>query len=105
MTTLPTRPPVVDEQRPRPDAELVSTREGYDRWAEIYDDEDNPLCEIETPHVQALLGDVAGLRVCDLGCGTGRHWREALTLGATRTFVLEALRFVPVARRDSGRAE
>jgi malonyl-CoA O-methyltransferase len=85
MSTLPTRPPVVDEQRPRPDAELVSTREGYDRWSEIYDDEHNPLCEIETPHVQGLLGRVAGLRVCDLGCGTGRHTAWLASAGAQVT--------------------
>jgi ubiquinone/menaquinone biosynthesis C-methylase UbiE len=87
MSTLPTRPPVVDEHRPRPDAELVSTREGYDRWSEIYDDEHNPLCEIETPHVRGMLGHVAGLRVCDLGCGTGRHAASLATAGAHVTAV------------------
>ena len=84
---MPTRPPVIDEQAPRPGAELVSTREGYDRWSEIYDDEGNPLCEIETPHVQALLGDVRGLRVCDLGCGTGRYSASLASAGAEVTAV------------------
>ena len=51
MPVMPTRPPVVDENAPRPDAEIVSTRDGYDRWSEIYDDEGNPLCEAE------ILGD------------------------------------------------
>jgi ubiquinone/menaquinone biosynthesis C-methylase UbiE len=85
MSTLPTRPPVLDEHRPRPDAELVSTREGYDRWSAVYDDEHNPLCDIETPHVHALIGNVRDLAVCDLGCGTGRHTAWLAEAGARVT--------------------
>jgi len=46
---------------------------GYDRWAAIYDGEDNPLVLLEEQHLIPLLGDVRGLDVVDLGCGTGRH--------------------------------
>src|SRR4029453_13170706 len=49
------------------------TREGYDLWSQIYDDEDNPLIALETAWVTRLLGDVRGLAVADVGCGTGRH--------------------------------
>jgi len=52
---------------------IVPTREGYDRWAEIYDDEKNWLIYLEEPEVDRLLGDVAGLEIVDVGCGTGRH--------------------------------
>jgi malonyl-CoA O-methyltransferase len=52
---------------------ILSTRAGYDRWAEIYDSEQNPLISLEEPVVDRLLGDVAGLDVVDVGCGTGRH--------------------------------
>jgi ubiquinone/menaquinone biosynthesis C-methylase UbiE len=62
--------------------EDVSTREGYDRWSEIYDDEDNPLIALEEPLVTRLLGDVHRLRVLDLGCGTGRHSVPMSTNGA-----------------------
>ena len=31
--------------------EHLSTREGYDRWAMIYDDEDNPLIMLEERHL------------------------------------------------------
>lgn len=58
---------------------ILSTREGYDRWAEIYDAEQNPLISLEEPQVDILLGDVAGLDIVDIGCGTGRH---ALRLAA-----------------------
>ncbi|MBN2446191.1 MAG: class I SAM-dependent methyltransferase [Phycisphaerae bacterium] len=46
---------------------------GYDRWAEIYDDELNPLIVLEEPVVRGWTGDPRGLRVADVGCGTGRH--------------------------------
>lgn len=59
-----------DRQR---EGTLVPTREGYDSWAELYDGEGNPLVAIEEPVFRELLGDVRGLDVVDLGCGTGRH--------------------------------
>ncbi|MCI0366584.1 MAG: hypothetical protein L0219_22195, partial [Phycisphaerales bacterium] len=51
----------------------IETAEGYDRWARIYDEEENPLVQLEEPLVDQLMGDVRGLRVADIGCGTGRH--------------------------------
>jgi ubiquinone/menaquinone biosynthesis C-methylase UbiE len=52
---------------------LSNVRMGYDRWAIVYDHDRNPLQALEEPVVRAALGDVSGLRVLDLGCGTGRH--------------------------------
>jgi SAM-dependent methyltransferase len=59
-------------------------RLGYDRWAAIYDREANPLLPLEEPVVHEALGDVRGLDVLDLGCGTGRH---ALWLAAAGAIV------------------
>jgi len=58
-----------------PAKEIVElpTLEGYDRWAMIYDDEDNPLVALEQDHIERLFEDVRDLRVLDAGCGTGRH--------------------------------
>jgi malonyl-CoA O-methyltransferase len=39
----------------------------------VYDHDRNPLPALEEPHMHALLGPVRGLKVLDLGCGTGRH--------------------------------
>ncbi|MEL6715814.1 MAG: SAM-dependent methyltransferase, partial [Planctomycetota bacterium] len=51
----------------------VGTREGYDRWSECYDDYGNPLIDLEEPVVRQLVGDVRGVQLLDLACGTGRH--------------------------------
>jgi ubiquinone/menaquinone biosynthesis C-methylase UbiE len=51
--------------------EHVAVREGYDRWARVYDHDGNPL--VDERVVPALLGDVARRRVADVACGTGRH--------------------------------
>jgi malonyl-CoA O-methyltransferase len=63
----------------------LPTRQGYDRWAEIYDAEDNPLIALEEPLVAALLGEVEGLTVADIGCGTGRHALRLAAVGAAVT--------------------
>lgn len=57
----------------------AEVRRGYDRWAVVYDHDANPMPALEEPVVQAAAGDVAGLQVLDLGCGTGRHalWMSA----------------------------
>jgi len=61
---------------------VVPTREGYDRWSELYDDDGNPLIVLEEPHLARMLGDVKGLRVADVGTGTGRHAVRLARLGA-----------------------
>lgn len=52
---------------------LAEVRAGYDRWAEVYDHDGNPLQALEAPVVRNAVGDVSGLTVLDLGCGTGCH--------------------------------
>jgi len=66
---------------------VLPTRDGYDRWAELYDGEGNPLVELEEPEVDRRLGDVAGLDVVDVGCGTGRHALRLAARGARVTAV------------------
>jgi malonyl-CoA O-methyltransferase len=51
----------------------LSVREGYDRWARVYDHDGNPLLALEEPLMREAVGDVRGSHVLDLGCGTGRH--------------------------------
>jgi len=71
----------MSQETPEP-IDLLSTKAGYDRWAEIYDGDDNPLVALEEPWVDRLLGDVRGLTVADVGCGTGRHAIRLAKAGA-----------------------
>ena len=88
-----------------PKPEKGAVRRGYDRWASIYDQEANPLIGLEQPVVREALGDVAGLAVLDLGCGTGRHALWLARAGATVTAVdfseglMERARAKPGAER------
>ena len=43
-----------------------SVRDGYDRWAVVYDHDANPMVALEEPHVRELVGEVRGLNVLDL---------------------------------------
>ena len=66
---------------PQPCVQL-STQEGYDRWAAIYDSDGNPLIALEEPQVDAALGNVNGRSALDVGCGTGRHALRLAAAGA-----------------------
>jgi malonyl-CoA O-methyltransferase len=81
---------------------LSSVRSGYDRWAEIYDHDANPLQALEGPEVHAALGDVRGLNVLDLGCGTGRHSLWLSAAGAIVTGADFSEGMLNEARRKAG---
>src|SRR5262245_58146520 len=68
-----------------PEKTVLPTQEGYDRWSEIYDEDGNPLVLLEEPHVARMLGDVNGLSILDVGCGTGRHSIRLAKSGARVT--------------------
>ena len=82
--------------------EFVPTREGYDRWSEIYDDEANPLVMLEEPEVANALGEVKGLAVLDVGCGTGRHAVRLARAGAVVTGIDFSSGMLDKARRKPG---
>lgn len=67
--------------------EHVNAREGYDRWAAVYDHDGNPLVALDERVVPPLLGDVRGLSVLELACGTGRHTIRLAGGGARVTAV------------------
>ncbi len=81
---------------------VLPTREGYDRWAEIYDGEGNPLISLEEPEVERALGPVEGLDVVDVGCGTGRHALALDARGARVTAVDFSEGMLARARQKAG---
>jgi malonyl-CoA O-methyltransferase len=81
---------------------ITTVRDGYDRWAAVYDHDANPLQAMEGPVVRAALGDVRNLSVLDLGCGTGRHSLWLAEAGATVTAVDFSEGMLAEARRKPG---
>jgi malonyl-CoA O-methyltransferase len=84
--------------------EPAAVREGYDRWAEVYDHDRNPLTALEEPLVREAAGEVAGRAVLDLGCGTGRHALWLASAGAEVTAVDFSSGMLEEARRKPGAA-
>jgi ubiquinone/menaquinone biosynthesis C-methylase UbiE len=58
------------------------TLRAYDQWAAHYDADDNPLVAATARCLRARPLDVAGARVIELGCGTGRNAPRLLEEGA-----------------------
>jgi SAM-dependent methyltransferase len=63
------------------EAQPISTREGYDLWAPVYDEPGNQLLELEQPVVQEILAGLPIGVALDAGCGTGRHSAYLAALG------------------------
>jgi malonyl-CoA O-methyltransferase len=82
--------------------EKVPAREGYDRWAAVYDVDGNPLVALDETVVPPLLGDVRGLRVLELACGTGRHTLRLVLSGARVTAVDFSRAMLDEARKRLG---
>src|SRR5688572_6066755 len=82
--------------------QLSAVRARYDRWAHVYDHDANPLPPLEEPHMKNAAGDVGGLDVLDLGCGTGRHTSWLAAAGARVTAVDFSESMLAEARRKPG---
>lgn len=79
----------------------VSTREGYDLWSEFYDGDDIPLNLLEERTVDKDLGDIRGLTILDLGCGTGRQTFRLAARGANVTGVDQSEGMLSIARKKN----
>jgi ubiquinone/menaquinone biosynthesis C-methylase UbiE len=59
----------------------ITTAEGYDIWAENYDDPGDLLIETEQPLVREILAQLPPGIALDAACGTGRHAEYLASLG------------------------
>jgi 2-polyprenyl-6-methoxyphenol hydroxylase-like FAD-dependent oxidoreductase/ubiquinone/menaquinone biosynthesis C-methylase UbiE len=77
----------------------VSAREGYDIWAEVYDESPNPVVAMDERHTLGMLACRPGERILDAGCGTGRHLGRMLAAGSQPTGLDFSSGMLAVARR------
>jgi malonyl-CoA O-methyltransferase len=70
----------------------------------VYDHDGNALQALEGPMVQAVVGDVRGLAVLDLGAGTGRHALWLAAAGADVTAIDFSEGMLAQARAKPGAA-
>jgi ubiquinone/menaquinone biosynthesis C-methylase UbiE len=70
--------------------------EWYDQWVGTHSMREDPFF----PAVEALLGDVAGQRICDLACGQGRVARYLADLGASVVGIDLSAQLLEIARRQ-----
>jgi len=78
----------------------VSVEEGYRRWAETYDRDLNPLLALEERWLRPMLPCLAGKRVLDLACGTGRWLAPLLSKGTAFGAGLDISQAMLAAARD-----
>ena len=82
----------------RPEGASAAVASGYDAWASTYDSDDNPTRDLDGLVLDALLPDVTGLHVLELGCGTGRN-TERLS-GAAEVLALDLSEGMLALARD-----
>jgi ubiquinone/menaquinone biosynthesis C-methylase UbiE len=83
----------------------MNKKNDYDRFARIYsqDAEHNAFNALyERPESLRLMGDVAGLKVLDAGCGNGAHAAALIARGATVTGIDKSTGMLSLARERLG---
>jgi SAM-dependent methyltransferase len=66
----------------RKETKRVTAREGYDLWADTYDQTPNPVVAMDSRHTLNLLDPQPGQKILDAGCGTGRNLTRIRGAGA-----------------------
>lgn len=85
----------------RPGYKSVEIIEGYNKWACTYEHQANPLIMLEENITLAMIGDVQGKRILDVGCGTGRYCTLLAERGALVVGIDPSSQMLEQARRKA----
>jgi SAM-dependent methyltransferase len=83
----------------RKETKRVTAREGYDLWANTYDQSPNPVVAMDSRHTMSLLDPQPGQKILDAGCGTGRNLTRIRQAGAKAYGLDFSLGMLRVAKR------
>jgi malonyl-CoA O-methyltransferase len=72
-------------------ASAISAREGYELWAETWDDTPSPIVALEERMLRPWIEQVQARRAVDVGCGTGRWTGRLNALGFDASTAMLAL--------------
>jgi ubiquinone/menaquinone biosynthesis C-methylase UbiE len=78
----------------------VTAQEGYDLWAESYDETPNPVVAMDARHTLRVLAPKPGEQVLDAGGGTGRHLGSMILAGSSHVGANFSRGMLGVARRN-----
>lgn len=78
----------------------VDAREGYDLWAETYDETPNAVVAMDARYTLDVLVPKPGERILDAGCGTGRHLGPLLRARSNPVGVDFSRGMLKIARRN-----
>jgi ubiquinone/menaquinone biosynthesis C-methylase UbiE len=76
----------------------IDPQQGYDLWANTYDDTPNPVVSIDTRYTISHLDPQPGEKILDAGCGTGRNIQPLLDAEADVVGVDFSAGMIDVAR-------
>lgn len=80
----------------------VSNREGYDRWASFYDAYPNPTVAADEEAFPRVWSRLRGVRVLEIGCGTGRHTSKLVEQGNEVVGIDASREMLRIARERVG---
>lgn len=84
---------------------MLESAEGYDLYAKHYLKDEAYLDSFERYELFELMGEVEGLEVLDVGCGTGRMVENLRKFGAKVTGVDVSEKMLEVAKKRFGSTE
>ncbi|HSR89588.1 MAG TPA: methyltransferase domain-containing protein [Candidatus Udaeobacter sp.] len=86
-------------------AKVLSSEEGYNLAADVYDENENYLNSFEQGEFIPLLGALAGKKVLDVGAGTGRLSLSLASRGAQVTALDVSPKMLELVKRKNGKIE